>query len=644
MLRWLPLLAVSVCACDAGDDTHPADRGYVIGQPRVHVTDVYTEPGGGAVGAAEGFAAPGVRGPREGGSSTPTPFTDEPLPPAWDVEAVGAVATELRRRVVASEQVVGVVPDGAGQLLFTAGGGRFAAGPIGSPRPLHSTLGPVERVFGDGRVLVACAAGGPARVSVDRGERWARLGFACPPGGAASVALDGARSYALTAEGLLRVGALPTGTARRVSVPVAEPRVVAAFGEVVLVFGADGLARSEDGGAGFGHVELPGRLEVLDARFVGKSTVVAVGRSPLDAPRVLTSADPGQTWRLGGDLPRRATELGWLAVDRKGTLLATPREIGGVGALSRDDGETWAPLERTPVLGAALGVREGFVAGSPVGLWRAVDGRPLPTLGLSRPLWAAAFTHPRVAVGAGLDGGLFRTVDGGRTWGKARGTDGIVFWDVSGLGDHRVVAVGDGLLWRSDDAGGRWSAAPPPSSCRARWVRFEGLAGLVGCADGQILRSLDGAATFEVAEVLPFATRPAAWIEGRAVALSADGARLVWSDDRGESWQDSSAPPGAVELAPGGDGLTLLAGGALLTAGADLGFRAVRTGLRGFHAHRLLPGERLLLLDGSGLWVADGSAQPRRVASVPAARAARPTGDGGLLLLGPRETTLLEPR
>lgn len=121
------------------------------------------------------------------------------------------------------------------------------------------------------------------------------------------------------------------------------------------------------------------------------------------------------------------------------------------------------------------------------------------------------------------------------------------------------------------------------------------------------------------------------------------------TDDAGQSWRSLTVPAGAVELARGGDGVTLLtADGRVATSdGRESGwrwFRDVSQTVGAARSHRLLRDGRLLLLDDTHLWLDGTGAQLRAVTRATDGLAVRVLGDGGLLLLESEATTRLEPR
>jgi len=633
--------AALVCGCGAGDDERPADRGILLGAPRVRVAAPRVEA---TVDQPTVVARAGRRAAgeleRPGGLRDPG-LAPQPLPVAWEREAFDVVGERFHRRVVTTTEVVGFgrLPDGL--LVAGRGGGLFQIDAIGAPRPLRTPFERVDRLVAGPTGALGCAGDGPAFFSRDGGA-WTRLDFGCR-----AASMDGARSVVLRADGALRLGRLPVGPARLVAPPV-DGRAVAVAGASVVVVGDGEAAWSLDGARHFERVPLPGAVAVRDATFVGKSTVVAVGAAPLDEPSILVSRDAGRSWTLVERLPRGTDDLGAVAVNAVGLVVAVPRSAGGTVVVGQGAGP-WAPLPvRAPVSGAALGLGEGFILGAARGLLRSVGVSGPPPLSLDGPLWDVAVTHPRGAGGAGVDGGLYRTTDGGTSWGRVPGTAGIPFWDVEPVGGHAVVAVGDGLFWRSEDAGGSWTQAPPPSSCRARWARLAGPLGLVGCEDGEVLVSNDGGRSWEVGERLPAPLFPAVWLDtGRAVA--SDGAALQLTEDGGRSWRPLAPPAPVVELAAGGDGVTLLtADGAVATTGDPRdGWRWVRgpaETVRAARAHRVLRGDVCALVGDAHLWIGAPGGPLRAVAPARGAHGFRVMGDGGLLVLGSSRTTRLEPR
>lgn len=574
-------------------------------------------------------------------------FSAPSLPTAWPEAAFDLVATRHARRVIASDDVVGVAAVD-GLVAVSGEGGIFRVDGFGTLTPARTRLPTrVTRTFAAPGVLVACTPPlDQARFSVDGGEQWAALGFQCGRAGARTIAGAGAHTYAVAGD-RLRIGPLPAGAATYRPLPVAEVEAIGALERRVLLVGAEALALSVDGGAHFTHLSRPpGLAAARDVAFVGKGTVLIAGQAAPGGAALVRSVDLGRSWAPIA-LPRRLDHVVALAVDARGAVLAVPADAADEAVLSFDGGRRFEPLPPGHLAqGAVAALDAGFVAGARGGLLVGV-GASAPQLGLREPLHAAVFTHPRIAVGIGRTGGVFRSSDGGRTWQASPAGRWIPFGDVTRIGDHALMLVGDGLLWRSEDAGRTWDQRwlPALSSCAARWVRFsvDGARGTVGCADGSWLQSDDAGLTWAVDPAAPgVETAPVVWWEGKRWALSADG--RLWTDAAGPFAEVASPLADPVHLVRTAEGLSLLARG---------GQGAVRSG-DAWQATRWIdpPGDarhHLPLGDGGALLVAGDrlvrvspTGPPQAVADD--ALDARLTGDGGVLLFGARSTTLLEAR
>lgn len=603
--------------------------------------------------------APGIDPRPPGGAPGPHPLDPAPLPPAWPVgDAVAAV--EFERVVVADERVVGYAAHGGALIAATGAGGLFRAGDLGGWRPQPTTLPPLRAFTGAADALLACPAdGGPARFAADRaldpdGPGWARLDFACGAGGRRTVALDAGRAWVLDGE-TLRHGSLP-GPLAPVALPVDAPRALGAAGGRVIVAGVRGVAvRAEAGRFAAGLRPDPAPVALpRDVALTGKGQAVIVGRGAPGRVGIEYSADGGLTWAPAEAPDRLSADLAAVAVDARGVFYATPREPGP--ALRSDDGgRTWRALALDrPVDGPLWPASTGALAGGPRALSTGLD-RPAPEgPGLDRPLWRAVFTHPRVGVGVGVLGGLWRTVDGGARWFAVPGTGSLPFTDLDRVEGHAVVAVGEGLFHRSVDAGARWRARPPPGSCQARWVRFAGPRGLADCRDGRPVLSFDGGQHWERLE--PDRTGevpergPAVRVDGSTgpllATLAADG-RVGWSRD-GERFEWQPAPAPLVELARAPGAVSALAADGRLwrRVGPEAPWIAGPRPLLDGPAttHRPLLDGRILLATDGGLWVAGPDGAARALGPAPGVHAITLRGDGGVLVLHDGATTLFAPR
>lgn len=579
----------------------------------------------------------------------PHRFATPDLPTAWPRAAFDIVATRHTRWVVASEDIVGLAPTGD-WVAIDGAGGLFRGDRFGRLKPAPTRLPQtVTRTFADGSTLIACTPPlDRARFSLDAGATWGSLSFQCGQQGARTIAGAGSLTFALMGESL-RVGPLPSGAASVRSSPVAGPEAIGAMLDHVLIVGREALAFSDDAGARFVHRPRPRALvRVRDVAFVGKGTILLAGDAATDGYALMRSDDAGRTWQ-GIALPRRLDQLAALAVDGDGGVMAVPVEAFDGAVYSADGGRTFEALPPSALAeGAAVATPGGFMMGSARGALVGY-GVHAPRLGLQVPLHAVAFTHPRVAVGIGQTSGLYRSLDGGHTWQSVAAGQGVRFWDVARITDHALMVVGDGVLWRSDDAGARWDQRPLPSSCQARWVRFDadGRRGTVGCADGGLLETTDGGHDWRVGAPPPVALRPVAWLNGERWALGVDGG--LYSDLSGAFAAIHSPLPAPVDLVAGPDGLSLLdrSGQRAVLDDPATGWRA-QTTQPGPHAPRGAI-DHLPLADGAALIRTDaqvvrvsGRAAPQPLA--PAADGLCLTGDGGLMLLDAHRTSLLQAR
>lgn len=578
-----------------------------------------------------------------------------PLPDAWSEDALEVLADRFQRRVVSDEDVVGFAPAPSGLLAATATGGLFRSAPRVGWQTMPTDLPPLRRLFAIGGAALACPAdGGVARVSADGGESWARLDAPCGAGGrrTADQLSDGRADAAvlLTRDGL-RIGPLVGGVVLTRPSPVPAPRVVGAGKRMLVVFGDRGAAVSRDGGLTFVPASRPAQRVLAEPRDLavgGKGEAVVVGRALGDWPGIVHSRDGGESWQPASAPPRVGADLAAVVVDATGVFLAVP--VGDGDALrSVDGGQTWQPVATArSTRGAALALDRGFIAATARGIAVGVERSAPFGPGLDRPLAEVVFTHPRVAVASGVLGGLWRSVDGGRSWALAPSTGSLPFPGLGRIKGHGVMAVGDGRFWRSIDAGHRWDARTPPESCRARWTRFDGARGLAGCADARRALSEDGGLSWRIQGDGP-AIRPLVWrADGLSgVGLSPDGTALHVTLDGGFTFAAVPSPTPLVELRRSGDALSALAEDGRIGSSVDPAgpwrWRAPPIDTRPA-THRALPDGRALWLDERAVWLADADGDWRRMGSTPGARAVALTGDGGFLVLQATGSTLFEPR
>ena len=272
------------------------------------------------------------------------------------------------------------------------------------------------------------------------------------------------------------------------------------------------------------------------------------------------------------------------------------------------DGVTWIPLDDpglderhgiTAVWGAGGAywlVEQNVQTGDRASLWRSVDARTWqPSLELDPGLvvWSvsdgcevtsesASEACPLVLTGTvGVDGAIWRSVDGGDTWAKATVEDATGWLgaqDAAPLEIRGVRATSSGLLafgnglphaedtsgviksrfWRSEDAGATWSRLPHTALFGELLVRDVAANGDVAVAVGEgasapgvavALVSSDGGRTWSRA------TTPGVEVQGNMAQVFARGSGyvgLAFPARPGSTPSPSANPSGPRTTAPAG--------------------------------------------------------------------------------------------
>jgi photosystem II stability/assembly factor-like uncharacterized protein len=208
---------------------------------------------------------------------------------------------------------------------------------------------------------------------------------------------------------------------------------------------------------------------------------------------------------------------------------------GAFGTILRteDAGATWAGVptgRQTDFSELAVLGPDAFVAGGGCTLRRSDDGgRTLKRLPFAAsetscpaPLAALSFATPQAGTLVLADGTVLRTDDGGQTFSRRTALPGTRAAGASGSPRDTVFA--------SPDAG-LASVSPGPG--------------------GEILRTLDGGATWTSALVAPATVRSLHLAPGGTAYAVGDGPALYRSTDGGGSWEQRD-----LEGAPGGDAIT----------------------------------------------------------------------------------------
>jgi len=168
-------------------------------------------------------------------------------------------------------------------------------------------------------------------------------------------------------------------------------------------------------------------------------------------------------------------------------------------------------------------------------------------------LWTA-YRKPWLMVSGGPGSGIFKTVDGGRTWkeltrnpGMPAGTIGNIGISVSGANPRRIYAqieADSGGVYRSDDAGDTWTRVNADRGLRQRaWYYSRIYAdpqdeNTVYASNVNFQRSRDGGRTFQGVGGTPHGDSHDLWIapnNNQRMIESNDGGSNV-STDGGRNW------------------------------------------------------------------------------------------------------------
>lgn len=286
---------------------------------------------------------------------------------------------------------------------------------------------------------------------------------------------------------------------------------------------SDGYGTLNVESIGFGHRVV---------QFINTNSGVQLG---LNA--IARTTDGGQTWSDQfsipkpdkGDIPPQSlffltTEVGWL--------------VGEVVYHTSDGGRSWEQLGKTP---------RGDVN-------RQRKMRIAPSIADFTPaLW---FTGIEKGLMARLDGEVYLTGDGGRTWNMIWRVDKRIT-DLFFINNQNGWIVGEeGFIARTSDGGRTWSSIP--SSTRADLTNIFFLNERIGWASGfnsTILYTKDGGETWKQGSINPLSGSPplasvsfADELHGFAVGGNADSMYpslvapsniVLTSDDGGQTWVET---------------------------------------------------------------------------------------------------------
>jgi len=275
--------------------------------------------------------------------------------------------------------------------------------------------------------------------------------------------------------------------------------------ETMFAAATDGVYISLNGGRAWRETELMMDDDVVDALAVSpafeRDRTIYAGT---EGGTLYRSQDGGRTWDLVqaqvGEGPVNSL---WLASDyaESGRVLAA---VGSGIHVSDDLGESWRLVAEMPGSILALTSQEdSLLAGlHDAGVWQSVDGG-MTWRSLSERLPARGFARLVVAgdqlYAMGPQEGVWLSEDGGRSWRALPGLSPhlpLSAVHIAQRDDLFVASQQDGIL-RSTDGGNTWGVASQIPGVQALLVVPEASAGWAGTAEGKLLVSRDGGATWQ---------------------------------------------------------------------------------------------------------------------------------------------------
>ncbi len=317
---------------------------------------------------------------------------------------------------------------------------------------------------------------------------------------------------------------------------IAMPNVDTAF---AVVYGV-GVLRSTDGGLTWANTATPTGVRAL--HFSNGLNGIVVG----NGGAILRTADAGNTWEVMAS----GVTQNLLAIDRRGDVVLAAGSSGRV-TRSSDGGATWTAV----TVGSNLMTHQSIAIAADGTGFIGTDGRIFGTTdhGITWELINPGTYHTflnkvsfangdtGVAVGyetsGGIENGLLRTVDGGRTWLNANGLGGLgVHLRPDGLG---LQGGSVGANARTNDYfATRQTQGAPNVAIRAAWCFGEYdhlVAG--GYINSGFYRTSNGGATWQHTPNGASSIFDLYFINDLVGFGVGVGGQIWKSSDAGHSWQ-----------------------------------------------------------------------------------------------------------
>ncbi|MCW2921340.1 MAG: hypothetical protein JWL76_1214 [Thermoleophilia bacterium] len=266
----------------------------------------------------------------------------------------------------------------------------------------------------------------------------------------------------------------------------------------------------------------------------------------------------GATWTWRGDWTVESGGLIDVASPAGSPGIAVAVGEDGTIIRSNDGGSTWT-RRPSPVGAELLAIASGTGGMVAVGTARSAvnstDGAGL-TWGFQ---YDSASARPRrnvalepvdgkIAVALGTRGTIWRSTDGGTTWGTVTSGTTEPLFGVSWATRTLVWAVGgNGTILRSDDAGATWTAAVSNTTVRLRSVSAGASEQVTAVGDqGTVVRSSNGGSTFTASTIAGAPQLREVSMGSRLVGITVGNGVIKRTVDGGATWTNPTSAP-AIE-------------------------------------------------------------------------------------------------
>jgi photosystem II stability/assembly factor-like uncharacterized protein len=422
-----------------------------------------------------------------------------------------------------------------------------------NPQPQGNDL--VDVSFFDEHVGFAVGAKGTIVGSTDGGETWT-LQESGVAGLISGVAVTGAMTAVAVGEAGTVVRTINRGatwkrqqngsTAHLTDVDFGDARHGIAVGQGVVL-------RTSDGGSTWTPYDCNCYFESVD--MIDASDAFAVG-----GEQILATTDGGATWSVRATFPQQLHDVFFsdvthgTAVGNRGLILRTTD--GGVSWTPQQSGTDaflWAVSFSDAANGIAVG-QPSFLGGALLRTtdggehWMQDDAGAVPDF-VEPPYRGVAMLNASTGIAVAEAGNILRTTDGGAAWanmthGAAGYLSGASFDD-----ENNGIAVGDGEMMRSTDAGRTWSRQDVGRIRLARVAHAGAGAALAvgedleaGSLRGVILRSTDGGETWITTHRESYALYGIDFVDASTGVATGLFGTLLRTTDAGATWVHETVP------------------------------------------------------------------------------------------------------